>query len=108
MENSRIEQIKQFLKDTPDDAFLNYALAIELVSINDVKSAKELFQFLLQKHPDYSATYFHYGKLILKEGHKDKAKEIFDEGLKVAITNKELHAAAELRSVLNELLYDED
>ena len=46
--------------------------------------------------------------MILKEGNKEQAQQIFEQGIKVADKTKELHAAAELRSALNELLYDED
>jgi len=108
LENSRIEQIKTFLKDSPEDAFLNYALAIEYIGINDSIKAKIIFKKLLTTNPEYSATYYHYGKLVLKEGKVDEAKEIFENGVKVAVKNKENHTAAELRSALNEILYEED
>jgi len=108
VENSRMNQIKLFLKDSPNDAFLNYALAIEYLGINETDSAKSIFFKLMNDYPDYSATYYHYGKQILKEGNAEMAKDIFERGIKIATKNKELHAAAELRSALNELLYDED
>ncbi len=108
MENSRIEQIKTFLNDSPDDAFLNYALAIEYLGLNETSKAKEIFEKLVTNHPSYSATYYHYGKLIQNGGEKDIAKDIFERGIKIAVENKETHAVAELRTALNELLYDED
>ena len=108
MENSRIEQIKAFLKDTPDDSFLNYALAIEMLGIENIVTAKLIFEKLLQVDPNYSATYYQYGKLMQKEGNKEKTKEIFESGIKIAVSNQETHTAAELRTALNELLYDED
>ena len=108
MENSRIEQIKTFLNDSPNDAFLNYALAIEYLGLNETKKAKEIFEKLVINHPNYSATYYHYGKLIQSEGDADAAKAIYEMGIKIALENKETHAAAELRTALNELLYDED
>jgi len=108
VENSRIEQIKAFLKDSPEDSFLNYALAIEYIGLQDFKGAKALFEKLLINAPDYTATYYHYGKLLLKEGEKEKAMEIFTTGIKHAEQNKELHTTAELRSALNEILYDEE
>ena len=108
MENSRIEQIKAFLKENPDDSFLNYAWAIELLGRGDTSGAKSIFERLLQLDPNYSATYYHYGKLILKEGDKERAKSIYEAGIQIAVTNKETHAAAELRTALNELLYDDE
>lgn len=108
MENSRIKQIITFLNDSPNDTFLNYALAIEYLGLDESQKAKEIFEKLIENNPEYSATYYHFGKLILKEGNKEQAQQIFEKGIKVADKNKELHAAAELRSALNELLYDED
>ncbi|MCC6722644.1 MAG: tetratricopeptide repeat protein [Bacteroidia bacterium] len=108
MENSRIEQIKLFLKESPDDPFLNYALAIEYVAKKNQAEAKDIFQKLITKNPEYSATYYHYGKLLLSENKKNEAIEIFEKGIKVAKQNNEQHAASELLSALNEILYDED
>jgi tetratricopeptide (TPR) repeat protein len=108
VENSRIEQIKAFLKDSPDDSFLNYALAIEMIGQQNTISAIAIFEKLLDKDPNYSATYYQYGKLVQKEGNSEKAKQIFENGIKIAVNNKETHTAAELRTALNELLYDED
>ncbi len=108
MENKRIEQIKQFLKDTPHDTFLNYALAIEYLGINENNLAKEIFQNLIVNVPDYSATYYHFGKLLLQENRREEAIGIFEKGVEIANKNKETHALAELRSILNNILYDED
>jgi tetratricopeptide (TPR) repeat protein len=108
VENKRIEQIKSFLKDSPDDTFLNYALAIEYLGINEKELSKSIFENLLLKSPDYSATYYHYGKLLLSENRREEAKDIFEKGVQIALKNKETHAVAELRTILNELLYDED
>ena len=108
MENSRIEQIKIFLKETPTDPFLNYALAIEFVAINEFKKAKEIFENLIKNNPDYSATYYHLGKLLIAENKKDDAIKVFETGINITRQNNEQHAASELISALNEILYDED
>lgn len=108
MENSRLEQIKTFLEENPSDPFLNYALAIEWVGIGEVEKAKLQFLKLLNEHPEYSATYYHYGKLLLKEGQKEEAVKTYEAGIEIAVKNKETHAAAELRTALNEVLYEED
>lgn len=108
MENSRIEKIKVFLKDNPRDAFLNYALAIEYIALDETEKAITLFKNLLLDHPDYSATYYHYGKLELKNNRKEEAEKLFKTGVEVAQKNNELHSLAELRSALNELLYDDE
>lgn len=46
---NRIEQLEIFLKETPNDAFLNYALATEYVSMGDDEKAEFIFRGLLRK-----------------------------------------------------------
>ena len=53
MENSRIKQIKTFLNDSPEDAFLNYALAIEYLGLDESQKAKEIFEKLIENNPEY-------------------------------------------------------
>ena len=108
MENSRIEQIKNFLKETPLDTFLNYALAIEYVAIKKTNEAMEIFNKLIETNPEYSATYYHLGKLLLTQNKKAEAIKVFENGIKISMNNNETHAASELKAALNEILYDED
>ncbi|NUM31430.1 MAG: tetratricopeptide repeat protein [Bacteroidetes bacterium] len=108
MENSRIEQIKKFLTQTPDDTFLNYALAIEFVAVSKNEEAMKIFQKLIKNNPEYSATYYQFGKLLLKENDRQGAIKIFEDGILIARKNNEHHAASELQAALNEVLFDEE
>ncbi len=104
----RIEQIKDFLKDSPNDAFLNYALAQEWIKLGDMDAALNQFLGLLEKHPDYLATYYHLGKLYIKLGRKEEAMSIFDTGIDKAKKAGEQHTLSELQSAKLELEYDDD
>ncbi|MCB9251278.1 MAG: hypothetical protein H6605_02325 [Flavobacteriales bacterium] len=108
MENSRIEQIKTFLKENPEDAFLNYALAIEYVGLNRDDEAELIFKRLLENSPAYTATYYHYGKLLQRKALNEEALATFERGIVAAQEQMELHTLAELRTAYNELLYDEE
>lgn len=101
----RIKQIKIILNDTPDDEFLNYALAIEYVSIGKLTDALELFEKLVFKSPQYFATYYHLGKLHEKLNDPDNAQKIYEAGLLITKKLNENHAHKELRGALDELLY---
>ena len=103
----RIEQLKNFLKDEPDDSFLNYALAIEYVGRNDLDLAKDIFIKLIKNDPNYTATYYHLGKLYEQQGNKDEAESIYEEGIKLTRAAKEQHKLAELQSALTNMLYDD-
>ena len=44
---TRKQQLEEMLTDSPDDAFLNYCLAMEWVSAGDDESAAKVFSRVL-------------------------------------------------------------
>lgn len=108
MENNRIAQLQEFLKDTPQDAFLNYALAIEYVGMENDSLAQPIFEKLITEQPEYSATYYHLGKLYERANRKDDAETIYKKGITVTMKNREQHALAELQNALTNLWIDDD
>jgi tetratricopeptide (TPR) repeat protein len=105
---SRIDQIRQFLQDSPTDSFLRYALAQELQKQGDVEAAKEAYLWLTDNQPSYVATYYHLGKLLIAQGEKEAALAWFNLGIEHAKAAKELHALSELQSAKLELEYEDD
>ena len=105
---SRIDQIRQFLQDSPNDSFLRYALAQELQKQGDVEAAKEAYFWLTDNQPSYVATYYHLGKLLIAQGEKEAALALFNLGIEHAKAAKELHALSELQSAKLELEYEDD
>lgn len=103
---NRIEQLLAFLKESPDDAFLNYALATEYVGLGDDDKAEVIFRILLEKQPDYIATYYHLGKLMERKTEKEEAISIYEKGIEKAKKSGERHTLSELQSALLELQYD--
>ncbi len=103
--NPRMSQLLEFLKESPDDPFLNYALAQEHVSQGNKEEAKRLMEWLLEKHPDYVATYYHLGKLLEQDGQKEAAMDVYQAGIVVAGKLGEQHARSELQSAKLELEY---
>ena len=105
---SRIDKIRQFLQDSPNDSFLRYALAQELQKQGDVEAAKEAYLWLTDNQPSYVATYYHLGKLLIAQGEKEAALAWFNLGIEHAKAAKELHALSELQSAKLELEYEDD
>jgi tetratricopeptide (TPR) repeat protein len=105
---SRIDQIRQFLQDSPNDSFLRYALAQELQKQGDVEAAKEAYLWLTDNQPSYVATYYHLGKLLIAQGEMEAALAWFNLGIEHAKAAKELHALSELQSAKLELEYEDD
>ena len=104
----RIDQIRQFLQDSPNDSFLRYALAQELQKQGDLEGAKEAYLWLTDNQPSYVATYYHLGKLLITQGEKEAALAWFNLGIEHAQAAKELHALSELQSAKLELEYEDD
>ena len=99
----RLQQIINYLKTEPNDPFLNYALALEYLKIDNLQQATNIFENLLKIAPNYSATYYHYGQLLQKQNQKQAAISMYNQGIKIAQQNKEQHALSELQSALLEL-----
>ena len=103
MEKSRIELLRETLESGPDNTFVRYALAMELSNSAEPQSAWPHFEYLLARHPEYSATYYQAGKFLAKEGRREEAKQVLAKGIEVAARHGNLHAQSELQAALDEL-----
>lgn len=102
---NRIEQLKSFLQETPEDNFLTHALALEFIKIGDDWSGLSYFLSNLENNPQYIPTYYHLGKLYERVGETQKAIDIYARGMEMAKTSGDNHAFSELRSVYEELIF---
>ena len=103
--SERIEKLKQFLEQSPDDCFLKHALALEYIKIGDDATAKVLFEANLQHDPGYIATYYHLGKLLERIGAQNEAIQIYERGMKAAKETGDMHTYNELQGVYEDLVY---
>lgn len=101
----RIEKIKAFLIQSPDDCFLNHALALEYIKINDDNAAQLLFEKNKKFDADYLATYYHLGKLLERNGKTDEAVAIYEEGMQIAKKAQDQHSYNELQAAYEDLIY---
>lgn len=101
MQPARLNQLLEFLKDNPDDDFLNYALAMEYMGINEYEKAKNQLIMLRQRSPDHLATYYQLGKIFEKEGNEQEALLTFESGLALAKKLGDKKTASELQSAID-------
>ena len=101
----RIKSLLSFLKESPNDPFLHFALAKEWEGQGDFQRSLEKYEFLRMHHPDYVGTYYHLGKLYEHFDRQEDAMQCYEEGIKVANAAKDMHSASELRGALDELMY---
>lgn len=104
MDQERVQFLKQRLEANPDDTFARYALALELSKSDRPDEALGHFEYLLSRHPGYSATYYQAGMFMIQKGRPADARRIFEKGVEVTHSQGELHAEQELRAALQELL----
>lgn len=100
---NRIDQLKEFLKATPNDSFLQHALALEYIKADNDRDAKLLFENILQNEPAYVGSYYHLGKLLERMNEIDTAIRIYEEGMQQAKLAKDNHSYNELQGALEEI-----
>jgi tetratricopeptide (TPR) repeat protein len=103
MEKARAQFLEETLQSDPDNAFVRYALAMELANSDQSAEAWHHFERLLARHPAYSATYFQAGKFLVKQGRIQEARKVFAQGIEVTGSQGNLHAQSELQAALDEL-----
>jgi len=74
--SNRIEQLLEFLKESPNDNFLRYALAQEYVKAGQKETGYEYYLGLINDAPDYVATYYHCIEIAQKIGDQHSLSEL--------------------------------
>ncbi len=101
----RIEKLKTFLIQSPNDCFLNHALALEYVKLGNEEEAQKLFEHNLNNDAQYVATYYHLGKLLERIGQTENAISIYEKGMQVAKAVNDMHSYNELQGAYEDLVY---
>lgn len=104
MNADRIAALEEMLKDDPQDAFCMYALALEYApdAFHRDKALKLLVD-LRSIHPDYLPVYYQLAVLLKQLGRDGEVKEVLKSGLALAEKKGDLHTAAELNFLLDEI-----
>ena len=101
----RIEKIKEFLLQQPNDSFLQHALALEYIKLGNDEEAKKLFQQVLDRDSSYIGSYYHLAKLHERNDQVEEAIKVYEKGMEEAKKLGEQHAYTELRSAFEELTF---
>jgi tetratricopeptide (TPR) repeat protein len=101
----RVERLKQFLKENPEDSFVQHALALEFVKMGDDIEARRLFENLLGQNEDYLGSYYHLAKLLERLNKEEEAISVYEKGMVKAREAGDNHAYSELRSAYEDLTF---
>jgi Tfp pilus assembly protein PilF len=101
----RIEKLKEFLKASPNDSFLQHALALEYIKIGDDEQAQQLFEDILSRDETYVGTYYHLAKLLERRGENEQAIQWYEKGMAAAKQANDQHSYNELQAAYEDLVY---
>ncbi|HET9055493.1 MAG TPA: hypothetical protein VFN30_01470 [Chitinophagaceae bacterium] len=100
----RIEKLKEFLRASPEDSFVQHALALEYIKLGNDKEARNLFENILNKNPNYIGSYYHLAKLLERVGESKLAIEWYEKGMIAAKKAGDNHAYNELQGAYEDLI----
>lgn len=105
MNSERLNQLQKFTEDDPGDPFNWYALALEYLHSNPAE-ALQLLDKLLREFENYLPTYYIAATQWAYQGNLETAAGIFRKGIQLAEQQKDSKTANELRSGLEEILFE--
>lgn len=97
---SRREKLEAMLAQSPDDAFLAYGLALEILKEGETEAGIAQLEKVIDQHPDYQAAFFQLGQVLAKEDRTDEAREAVEKGIAAARRIGDQHAAEEMEGFL--------
>ena len=106
MATSRIDAFKQMLTSDPDNAVVRFGLANEYLKAEQYQEAVEELERYLQQADDEGAAYGMLARALEQLGQRDRAREVYQQGIKAAEAHNHPTMAGEFRMTLDSE-YDE-
>ena len=103
----RIQLLRQYILEEPQNPFNYYALGLELKE-RDTKEATRMFDQVLLNFPNYLPVYFSAANFFFERNELEKAKGVFEKGIDLAATSKEEKTLKELRNSYQNFLFETD
>ena len=100
MPPSRIEMLKAFIAQRPNDPFPRYGLALEHKNAGQLDEAWGAFSALMDAHPTYTAAYLHAGNTALALGRVEDARATYVRGVEACVKAGDGHARGEIEGAL--------
>lgn len=98
---SRLDKIKQMLAAEPNDVFLNFSLAMELVKESHQEEALVQFSRVSELDPAYVPAYFQRAHTLVAMDRKAEARQVLQQGIAAAQKAGDKHAASEMGQMLS-------
>lgn len=98
MSTDRLNKLLQFIKESPNDSFLIFAIAKEYEKQGQREQAQSRYLELYKKDPDYVGLYYHLAKFYEQGDKNIQALKIYEEGIILAKSLGDFHALSELNN----------
>lgn len=97
----RIDALEAMLRETPDDTFALYGLALEHKAEDDLAAAEPLLRRVLALDAAHHYAYYQLGEVLIADDRLDEAEAVIAAGADRARADGDLKAAGELLALLD-------
>ena len=98
------DNLERMLASGRDDPMLRFGLGSGYFNEKEFARAIPHLESCIEQDPDYSAAYKLLGRSLLEEGELTAARDVFEQGLAIAIAQRDKQAEREINSFLNKIL----
>jgi len=98
MSEKRIDQLQQFLDESPNDSFLKFAIAKEHEKMKVYDKALKFYLDIYENEPEYIGLYYHLGKLYEIINRRQLALNIYLQGIELGKKKGDFHSVSELNN----------
>lgn len=103
----RIQVLRNYILEEPQDPFNHYALALEIKE-KDPAEALRIFEYVLENFPNYLPAYFPSALFYFEHHQWEKARQVFENGIKLASLQQNEKAQKELKNAYQNFLFETD
>ena len=107
MNSQRLQKLKEFHKEEPNNPFILYALAMEYEK-TDLSLALQYYRQLLNEHPEYLPTYYQVAHIFWDNEEIEEANDIFQKGIALAQKQDNQKALQELKASYHNFQMEND
>ena len=100
-DSPRMLQLREMLRNQPDDPFLLYGLAMEFKKADQPDLAIQHFDEVVRRDPNYCYAYYQRAQVHEARGDVEAARQSLREGLDAADRSGDTHARSEIEAALS-------
>ncbi|MFZ1691906.1 MAG: hypothetical protein WAT74_01805 [Flavobacteriales bacterium] len=99
MSTDRLTQLRAWLAEEPGDAFLRYAIALELKRLGEIEEAIMALSELLTEKPEHIPSYYQLALLLAEQSRAADAIATCEAGMLQCVVAGDRKARAELQAL---------